>query len=450
MNNHRTAQLSVPLLASIALSIAAIPASVLGGTRFVSNSGVDSGTCGQSRDHACRSINQAIDNASTGDVIWVGAGQYGPLSGNDGCAVCITKGVQIYSYSGTTATVIEAGPDFGAAVQVLSDKVVFGAKNHGFTVTGGRTGVLVDYDSIPGHITSGITVAGNVTIDEGTGFQVQGPKYSTGNSIGACLDAGFPLQDCDSLGQVSFVQNTAVGGGAGFMARVNWDTRSRMLIKDNRAIGTGVGFDAAPGNQESCSCSLGRTAELVQLVHNVATHNGVGLKAVFLSSIQGNVASGNSQAGFVLVPMFGTTFKGNAATGNKGPGAIVLFEENNPTYSFATFTQNDFYGNDRDRPGTVFSPGILGFPALLDQLELPIGPAAHCGVLNLGAVAEIEGTLPLPTVQLSAVGNYWGSEGGPAPTGPGDAVGGTCDQNGGVTVARPFSSAWFSFAPLPD
>ena len=218
MNNCRSAHGSLPVFASFLLAIAVVPASVQAGTWYVTNTGADGATCGQSRDHACRSINQAIDNASTVDVIWVGAGQYGALTGTGACAVCITKGVQIYSYNGTTATVIEAGPDYDAAVQVLSDKVVFGAKNRGFTVTGGRSGILIDYDSIPGHITAGITVAGNVTIDEGSGFAIQGPKYFP-SGIQPCLEAGFPLQECDSLGQVSLLQNTAIGGGAGFLAR---------------------------------------------------------------------------------------------------------------------------------------------------------------------------------------------------------------------------------------
>jgi hypothetical protein len=241
----------------------------------------------------------------------------------------------------------------------------------------------------------------------------------------------------------------AVGGGAGFEAHQNFDTRSPILLKDNRALGTGVGFVAEPGFQGHAP-SLGSSASLIQLVHNLATHNGVGFQATLVSQVQNSIASANSQAGFVVVPQVGATFKGNVATGNQGPGAIVLFELGtgfppSPVPNFATFTQNDFYGNDRNRPSTTLTVQFRDF-----SLELPIGPAAHCGVLNLGAVAEFEHPTPLPPVQLSAPGNYWGSYNGPSTSDPADAAGGACDQNGGVTNVKPFSNLWFSFAPLAD
>ena len=37
--------------------------------------------CGEPRN-ACRSISQAIENASTTDNIWVGPGRYGDLNGD--------------------------------------------------------------------------------------------------------------------------------------------------------------------------------------------------------------------------------------------------------------------------------------------------------------------------------------------------------------------------------
>src|ERR1700761_7546713 len=116
-NNCYSPPFSLIALAWFALLIAGIPALAEAGTWYVTNTGADGASCGRSRDHACRSINQAIDNASSGDVIWVGAGQYGAPSGSGGCAVCITKGVQIYSYNGTSATVIEASPDYDSVVQ---------------------------------------------------------------------------------------------------------------------------------------------------------------------------------------------------------------------------------------------------------------------------------------------------------------------------------------------
>src|SRR5579864_4067004 len=87
-----------------------LPIGVQASTWYATNDGVDSPMCGHTRDHACRSISQAVDNATDGDVIWVGAGRYGDLNGNGSfadpgdehpfdsgngtsCVVCITKAV---------------------------------------------------------------------------------------------------------------------------------------------------------------------------------------------------------------------------------------------------------------------------------------------------------------------------------------------------------------------
>jgi hypothetical protein len=43
--------------------------------------GVDSAACGSPKS-PCRSISQAIENASDGDTIEVGAGRYGSISGS--------------------------------------------------------------------------------------------------------------------------------------------------------------------------------------------------------------------------------------------------------------------------------------------------------------------------------------------------------------------------------
>jgi hypothetical protein len=97
--------------------------------------------------------------------------------------------------------------------------------------------------------------------------------------------------------------------------------------------------------------------------------------------------------------------------------------------------------------------GILqpngGFPPGLNP-----GPGAHCGVLNVGKVAASPGQPgaedgPPPIISQSAVNNFWGSANGPSPTGPGDAAGGACDQNGGVTVAKPFATVGFGITTAP-
>src|ERR1700761_5017536 len=103
-----------------ALLALAGPVRAGGATWRVTNDGTDSASCGNAAS-PCRSISQAIENASAGDTISVGAGMYGNISGDgsythsgdehpqvigraDGCIICITKPLKILSLHGAAAT----------------------------------------------------------------------------------------------------------------------------------------------------------------------------------------------------------------------------------------------------------------------------------------------------------------------------------------------------------
>lgn len=105
---------------------------------------------------------------------------------------------------------------------------------------------------------------------------------------------------------------------------------------------------------------------------------------------------------------------------------------------FQALDQNNFYGNDRGRPALTVATG---------GAQLNPGPSAHYGILNVGAVATLFGpaeVTPAPTEPLRAVNNFWGAPTGPSTAGAADAVGGACDQNGGVTSApKAFASQPF-------
>jgi hypothetical protein len=93
-------------------------------TLHVANNGLDSFTCGD-KDHPCRSISQAITNASVGDRIIVGPGSYGDLNGNGifgepgeeiaqigfgcRCMIRLNKRVTLTSRDGALATVLDGG-----------------------------------------------------------------------------------------------------------------------------------------------------------------------------------------------------------------------------------------------------------------------------------------------------------------------------------------------------
>jgi hypothetical protein len=465
-------------LRAVAILIALIPiafsqdaptsaAAAAGKTLWVTNDGADGATCG-SRAKPCRSISQAIENASDGDSIGVGAGHYGNVSGNPnfggpgdehpgfpyigvhgepglaGCIVCITKALRISSIHGAAVTVIEGSPStpYGSNVMITHDHVVFGTKNHGFTITGGNTyGVTVafflgTFDVNLGHI----TVAGNVDVNDTNGFVFSG-DYLTAFQLHGC-----PPDACSRSSPIVFSDNKAFGNGIGFSVVANADG-GPVFLRNNLASGAGSGFVANAGTCPSCGESFSGN-DTDQVTDNVAAHCGTGFSMYTVGVVDGNTASDNANAGFIIDAPFTESFRSNSAIGNGGPGVIINFSPDEfhvltAGGGFLAFSRNNFFGNDRNRP--VLSLGVLGLT------ELNPGPSAHCGVLNVGALAAISGPVavtPPPIVNLQAAGNFWGSSNGPAPTGAGDAVGGACDQNGGVTNAKPFSTVTLAITSL--
>jgi hypothetical protein len=443
-------------------------AAAAGKTLWVTNDGADGATCG-SRAKPCRSISQAIENASDGDSIGVGAGHYGNVSGNPnfggpgdehpgfpdighhpqlgsnaGCIVCITKALRIYSIHGAAVTVIEGSPStpYSSNVMIAHDHVVFGAKNNGFTITGGNTyGVTVAYNLNNFNTTLGhITVAGNVDVNDTNGFVFSG-AYLTAFQRGSC-----PPDACFRPSPIVFSDNKAFGNGIGFSVVANADI-GPVFVRNNLASGAGSGFVADAGNCPSCDETFSGNGS-DQVTDNVAAHCGTGFSMYSVGVVEGNTASGNANAGFIINAPVTESFRSNSAIGNGGPGVIVNFSPDefdlqSDGGGFSAFSRNNFFGNDRNRPSlTLGTPYLAAFNP---------GPSAHCGVLNVGALAAISGPVavtPPPTINLQAAGNFWGSTNGPAPTGAGDAVGGACDQNGGVTNAKPFSTVTLAITSL--
>ena len=91
--------------------------------KHVANFGVDSPDCGL-QETPCRSISQAIRNASEGDTVFVGPGLYGDLNHNgvvgelgeegasipsgESCLVCVSKRLTLLSQRGAAHTTIDA------------------------------------------------------------------------------------------------------------------------------------------------------------------------------------------------------------------------------------------------------------------------------------------------------------------------------------------------------
>jgi hypothetical protein len=452
---------SISIAALSATMMIAGVASATSATLNVTNDGADSATCG-TPTKPCRTISQAIENAADGDSIEVGAGVYGNVSGNanftgpadehaqsgigfsnQGCIICVSKGVHIYSLHGAAVTIIQAIPStrFSSTVMIQSDGVIFGHVGGGFTLTGSNAnGVVLDVNAQVSTfgivLKRNVTVAGNVDVGDGNGFVFTGLDFS---------DRPCPAINCTSTATVTFADNESINNGAGFNVTVN-TFNPPIVLQSNLAQGGGTGFAVATGIQNVAALSL--RAENVSLLGNVSVHNGIGFDLALVGRTENNTAAGNSQAGFRAIPS--GTFRGNSALGNAGPGIMLNYAANFNDFTplsnnYSTFTQNNFYGNDRNRPALSISVGPLQGPET--------GPSAHCGVLNLGDVSAAElagvGQGTLDPLTLQAGGNFWGSTHGPAGTGVGDAVGGVCDQNGATTIVKSFSTTPFAITSLP-
>ena len=431
----------------------------------VTNYGTDSGSCG-SAAHPCRSISQAIENAADTDTIWVGAGHYGDLSGDglfdapgsehamafqsgfdyNACAVCILKPVQIYSYSGADVTTIQVGPNAITPTTVLlaTNRATFGSQGHGFTITGGNTnGLVIDFERLPD--TFAVTVSGNTDLKDGTGFVFDGPQFNP-SQPNACPPPTLPCPLPKGTLTVSW--NTAIGSGTGFHVEPKLAFQLLTYLLDNVATGTGIGFVVDPGGVECDDCFDSGRAPGVTTTNNVASDGGQGFNMLSTGPIVGNVAINNSVFGFQIVDV--PSFQQNTAIGNAGPGVIVGFyvqgQGSSVPLSYTGIDENNFYGNDRNRPSIS-----LGF---LFGASNGVGPSAHCGVLNVGAVGwnNVVGgpatTTPPPEI-AQAKDNYWGSPSGPQPTGGGDMAGGACDEFGGITNAKPFLTTAHARSGLP-
>jgi hypothetical protein len=444
------------------------------GTLSVANNGVDSSSCGW--QEPCRSISQAIANASSGDNIYVGPGHYGDVNGDGnfagpgdekpdpnagqfiipqaaGCIVCVTKPLHIYSLQGAATTVISSVPQahalYGSTVMIETDGVDFGAPGHGFTISGGgNNGVAIIMTGFP--VLNDMSVQGNVDLGDATGFAFYGSPFSLAE-VPCAQHPGGGIADCRFTARVLVAGNQAINNQIGIKIETNQCCSfggGQIIVKDNAALGAGIGFSLTPGGGYGQS-KIAYFAGNVQVINNVATNGGSGFVAIFAGEFQYNSALNNSGAGFELTPG-GAGFSDNSAIGNGGPGVIIHYEFSVPgsgfpfqvtLNTFTPFASNNFIGNDRNRPAYSFGPSGIN-----------PGPSAHCGVLSgIFAPARLLPPYPPPPqmIQLAAAGNYWGSADGPSSTGPGDAVGGACAQLNTSTLATPFAKTPFPVSSNP-
>jgi Right handed beta helix region len=370
---------------------------------YVANNGTDDLACGTPGD-PCRSISQAVANAADGDTVRVRPGLYGDLN-NDGdfddpgderpdpffaCMICIFKDVDIYSTRGAHLTVISLGDERLVtphdAIELRSDGVIFGARDHGFTVRGGAN--------------LGIKISGgrNVRV---VGNIVQVAAH--GISAVACNGPIYVLENVASRGS-----NAGDAFAASFASSIGNEICTDpgpLVLRDNVASDNGgTGFSIS-GSQ------------FVIFRRNVSTRNNVGAVVTGTGALTDSSFIGNRAEGILLIGG-GSTLLRNTIVGNEGPGVRVTFPDNPPSLS-STFHRNNIFGNG-------VNLGFGGPPGL---------EAANCGVFNESA-------------RVNAEQNFWGSPAGPGAD-PADKAGPNsgCDVLSGVTRVVPFATQRFPSQP---
>jgi len=330
------------LVVASLLAGGALPA--VGATLQVAVNGVDSPACGP-KPTPCRSIGRAVQNAADGDTIVVGPGFYGDLN-RDGaltdpgeelpsaisllcCGITINKPLTLVSRDGAAETVIDFGGTLLGGntlegVSIGSGGVVFGRPRKGFTVTGvGGSGAIRVEQS-----TSGVRVEGNRAVgNAGAGFVVDGQaNVAAGNQAFGNAGPGFSIVFGSGL---TLTGNLSTDNLTGFLV-----AGPQHLLADNTAAANDVGISL-----------IG--AGLVTLTRNVvsgSTFEGVFLSGdghVFTrNAVRGSRGSG------VLVESADTstlTVTGNTLVGN-GAGGTNCGLELNATTGDPLVATGNFWG----------------------------------------------------------------------------------------------------------
>jgi parallel beta-helix repeat protein len=381
-----------PLISAVAIAVVTTPcfAKNDGQTLWVRNNGVDSAECG-SRANACRSISQAIENASAGDTILVGIGRYGDLNRDsvfdaageehlnvaEGCMVCVTKPLSIFSIFGADMTVIDGtttDPLRPDVLKVLADNVTIGRSNQGFTISGGSA-----YGFVARSVDN-LRVVGNVAKNNAfVGFLFE--------------PAGSSLQ---------LIANRAENNSSGFTV---YNSTASTVIRGNIADSNRTGFNISGVD--------------TTVLRNIANNNEGGFSIeghgmlVKNNAALNNLSSGFGVSGATLYDPIGSRFVGNTIVGNRNEGMFITF-----TARGTVVTGNNIYGN-----------GGHGQPTDTSSRD-------NCGIF----VDEV--------LLVNATNNYWGAPTGPGPNPADDAgVAAVCDVAGARTTVVPFAGTPFPVEP---
>ena len=285
--NHTNSLRRYPLAVCLILAAAA---PVCAANLHTAIDGVDGPDCGP-KGAACRTISQAIDNASAGDTVIVGPGVYGDINrngvfgeageepdrdcGGGPCVLLIDKPLTVVSEAGAFSTLLEGGEQAPVVVVLTAPGVTLGAKNKGFTLQNevpnvAAIGILIE----PGSGSN--VIAGNVFVTDSVGQAIVG-RGEGGDRI---LDNRFPMKsDAYAIyyagDDAEFRRNTISGVTAGFYI----SNSARPVISENVVVGATFGIYLANVTDAVVSkCSLvGNTRAIAAVGGGTVTVDGSNL-----------------------------------------------------------------------------------------------------------------------------------------------------------------------------
>lgn len=421
------------LVPVVIAGLLALPGAAWGATRHTQVTGADSGTCGAAAS-PCRTITQAMANASAGDTIAVGPGQYGSANGDAdlsdageessgvaGKMIVVNKELALVAASGTGSVVLSGSGVTGitALVSIESDGVTFGKKGKGFVVsnlvsaTGAGVAVspAVSDVTVEGNTFRSITL--NSLVLDGIGNSA---KENSLEKKVAVRGADHVLQKNTLRNCVSDVsvdgsghtvaKNRLIQGGSIILAA----TSSSVLVKQNEISGdcggSAVTVLGGANHVFSANTITGRDGVQFdvqggsknQFLNNVTRGGSSGFLVTGGSDLTfiGNLASGHTSTGFFITPFPVTniTMKKNVSIGNGGMGFSF-----NQTLTL-TLVGNSAIGNG-DAGIFVAGAAVLDGNNVFGNGTKALTTYPNCGLVQAGiALAD-------------ASNNFWGDAAGP-------------------------------------